>query len=421
MNINFIDYFSTIIETLFFLVLSAGFLSKKFKLSKLVISLAPICIFKFTFIFLPVSWQTESLSSCINIILGILSIMILTDSGVLASIFCYILAYIMGFLLQIVLVAFVPLLGDFVNSDLFSLFGAVYTLVCAIIINHFFNLRKIYFSLFEGGKLITFLITNVFGLSFLFALYFKLNRSNFAEIILFILISFFTLVSINMVLINQLKRIRIQSAQLNAYEQYLPVLESLIQNVRIKQHNHTNEIQSIISLLHTCNDYDSLVSEMTKYINISLDSTEPDYLLKLNLHLVAGFLYHKKLTASEHGIVLEYNVLSYNLESKVPEYTLVELFGILIDNAIEATPKDGTVHITINSANGKIIFSTRNPGYVLTPDDRTNFFTKGYTTKSTNTNSGLGLYNLRDIVLNQYNGSVSLWNEGTDILFEIIV
>ena len=42
MNINFIDYFSTIIETLFFLVLSAGFLSKKFKLSKLVISLAPI-------------------------------------------------------------------------------------------------------------------------------------------------------------------------------------------------------------------------------------------------------------------------------------------------------------------------------------------------------------------------------------------
>ena len=61
MNINFIDYFSTIIETLFFLVLSAGFLSKKFKLSKLVISLAPICIFKFAFIFLPLSWQAESL------------------------------------------------------------------------------------------------------------------------------------------------------------------------------------------------------------------------------------------------------------------------------------------------------------------------------------------------------------------------
>ena len=102
--------------------------------------------------------------------------------------FCYILAYIIGFLLQIVLVAFVPLFGDFVNSDLFSLLGAIYTLICAIIINHFFNLRKIYFYLFEGGKLITFIITNVFGLSFLFALYFKLNRSNFAEIILFILI-----------------------------------------------------------------------------------------------------------------------------------------------------------------------------------------------------------------------------------------
>lgn len=224
-----------------------------------------------------------------------------------------------------------------------------------------------------------------------------------------------------MVLINQLKRLRVQSTQLNAYEQYLPVLESLIQNVRIKQHNHTNEIQSIISLLHTCKDYDSLVFEMKKYINVSLESAEPDYLLKLNLHLVAGFLYHKKLQASQNGIVIDYNILSYNLECKVPEYTLVELFGILIDNAIEATPKDETVHITIDSANGKIIFSTKNPGYILTPDDRTNFFTKGYSTKAVHTNSGLGLYNLRDIVLNQYHGSISLWNEGTDILFEIII
>lgn len=98
---------------------------------------------------------------------------------------------------------------------------------------------------------------------------------------------------------------------------------------------------------------------MTKYINVSLESAEPDYLLKLNLHLVAGFLYHKKLQASQNGIVIDYNILSYNLECKVPEYTLVELFGILIDNAIEATPKDGTVHITIDSANGKIIFSNK--------------------------------------------------------------
>lgn len=38
MNINFIDYFSTIIETLFFLVLSTGFLSKRPKLSKVILS-----------------------------------------------------------------------------------------------------------------------------------------------------------------------------------------------------------------------------------------------------------------------------------------------------------------------------------------------------------------------------------------------
>lgn len=261
----------------------------------------------------------------------------------------------------------------------------------------------------------------MFALAFIMAIYFKLDKSQFIDVVLFVLITFFILVCMNLVLFNQFKKINIQSAQLTAYEQYLPVLDSLIQNVRIKQHNHANELQSIIGLMHTYKDYESLTREMNKYINISQTLSQPDFLLKLNMPLVAGFLYHKKLEASKTGVNLEYIINSYNLSSIVPEYELIELMGILIDNAVDAVKPDSIIHIGLDTVDGKIKFTTRNAGHIITQKERDLMFTKGYSTKHSGKHSGLGLYQLKNIVLNQYNGIIAVWNEGTDILFEITV
>lgn len=101
-----IDYIATILETIFFLIASAGFLSQKINKTRLLISLTLICVFKAIFLFLPATTQMEALSSFINILLGIVSIMILTKSGFKTSLSCYITGYIFAMLFQLALVTY---------------------------------------------------------------------------------------------------------------------------------------------------------------------------------------------------------------------------------------------------------------------------------------------------------------------------
>lgn len=119
---------------------------------------------------------------------------------------------------------------------------------------------------------------------------------------------------------------------------------------------------------------------------------------------------------------------TFELYSKVPEYILVEIFGILIDNALEATDCGETAFVNINNDNNKIHFTTRNKGFKLTQAHRNNFFTQGYSTKNNSLfskeHNGLGLPTLKSLVIDQFGGQIILRNdsyEGTDICFEIIV
>lgn len=116
---------------------------------------------------------------------------------------------------------------------------------------------------------------------------------------------------------------------------------------------------------------------------------------------------------------------TYKLDSQVPEYHLVEMFGILIDNALEAIPEGESIYVSVSSENNTTTFTTRNSGWILNDEDYTNFFTNGYTKKPEfsfkSNHSGLGLYYLKQLVLYRYKGKLALWNEDTDIVFQITV
>lgn len=415
------DYISTIIETLYFIIISCSFYSKKIKPLRAMVALLPILSAKSIFIFIPLTSEAEFLSSCINVVLGIISILIMINDGILNSVMCYVGAYILGFVIQLPFIIITSQFTVIHESLYYSFYGSLYTLFAALFLYEFADLGRLYNSIFEKNGLKNYLLINLFAVFFIVTLYYKINTDQFLDILLFVIIAISILLSMNFILFNQLHRIRKQNEQIKAYEQYLPVLDALIDNVRIKQHNHINEIQAISSLMHTYKDYDSLTSEMQKYLEISKLPAESDYILKLNMHLVSGFLYQKKIYAASKNITINYSIQAYSLYTKVPEYDLVELIGILTDNAIEASPDNSTIVITIDSEYNKFIFSTRNPGYVISQNDKYNFFSKGYSTKNKESHSGLGLYHLKNIVVNTYNGTVSVWNEGTDILFEIIV
>lgn len=104
---------------------------------------------------------------------------------------------------------------------------------------------------------------------------------------------------------------------------------------------------------------------------------------------------------------------------------IVRITGNLLDNAIEAVsalPEEQKwVQIKGIAAEDHLYLSVRNPGPVLGEKVIRKWFEPGYTTKSSGTNSGLGLSIVRDKV-EEYGGTLqarSNETEGTVFVVQI--
>ena len=335
------------------------------------------------------------------------------------------LTYFFLFITQIIYAVAVSLLGFSLANNWIHIIACIVTLTTAIIITGCYNLNKITALFCNTHKIGAIALIGIFSISVTLSFYFKLDTVSFTESIIFVLIAVLFILMIITISTNQLITISNMTKNLNAYNQYMPMLDELILSVRQRQHNHINEIQSIIGLMHTHKDYDSLTEAMKITLSAFESDTEPEYLLKLNLLLVSGFLYQKQCYARKIGRNIHFVFETYELHTVVPEYELIEMFGILIDNSLEAANLNETITVFVNSYQNKIEFTTKNSGHILTNEEYTDFFAKGYSVKPESAPnkkySGLGLYALRELVLIKYKGNITLWNEDSDILLKIIV
>ena len=175
---------------------------------------------------------------------------------------------------------------------------------------------------------------------------------------------------------------------------------------------------------YTCPDYATLTAALEKYGNCLTVSEEDSALLKLNLKLVSGFLISKKAQAENQNKKLHIQNDVF-LQCTLPEYVLIEIMGILIDNALEATLENGEVFLKLQNRKKRIYLNIRNKGSVLSEKQREQIFRYGYTTKAVEkSRHGLGLSRLNKLV-NSYNGMLALSNEVSDnetyIVFELEV
>lgn len=207
------------------------------------------------------------------------------------------------------------------------------------------------------------------------------------------------------------KQYDVQKKELENYQLYIPFLEERIDSIRIRQHDFNNHLQTLHMLPLTCTDYDSLKDALLSYEDKINVQEEQMPLLRLNKKLVAGFLICKMAECEKENKMLQVEIRNYCLNCHIPESTLIELLGILIDNAIEASPEGETIYLEINSKENQVHFIVKNPGTKLTPQLRTLFFQKGYTTKEiSDSPRGLGLYKLKQITDSNH-GIIILDNE----------
>lgn len=320
-------------------------------------------------------------------------------------------SYISTILLETLLFFFLAMLPFKRDSFLFLFIGNSLLLLVSFFICRYIPLWKIYQPFYKLGWALKFSIYNVLLLILFFILLTKFHPDNIIITIAELFPILILLICVNAEFFTFHHQEQQNQKQLQAYEEYLPIIEELITQVRDRQHDHNNNIQAIQMLPVSYTDYDSLKAALIQYGDYLSHDAVSFELLQLNLNVVSGFLISKQHQAISVHKQLDISIKNYKIETDVPEYCLIDIIGIVTDNALEATPEKETALLTLNSSNHRMIIETKNVGTLLTEELKNQMFSKGSTTKKQNNRlHGIGLYKLKKIVDN-YHGSIILSNE----------
>ncbi len=340
--------------------------------------------------------------------------------------FVYLMSYTLSFLIQLLTVIAVPTTAlDFSDTSQ-KLLGTSSTLILAFIVS-MLPLNKLYLLLHNSNILIKLIFYYFVLISITMIVLSKIKTLNTHSFLPVFAIFVFGLLIISIYTLKLQQTVDIQKESLRLHSTYEPMTRELINDIRNKQHEFNNQITAFASLPYTHKDYDSLSKAILSYTQHTNEDYEESQLLRINLPILAGFIFSKIKQAMQQDKTINLTIKNNMLQTTMPEYDLVKALGILIDNAVEAAPQKSTIEMSLDSVDNRVIFSISNQFNFVTAELRKKMLTRGYSTKNPDIakgQRGQGLPNLLDLV-EAYDGKVYIENVevsgNNHVKFEIIV
>lgn len=202
-----------------------------------------------------------------------------------------------------------------------------------------------------------------------------------------------------------------RKTQLELNKLYYSAYEELIQSMREKQHDYKNHINAMQGILYSTDNCNIAIEELKKYLGSLTNKVDNLRVLTMVENpLIAGFINYEITRAINMGVDVKQSCVMPNISIKIPEYQIVEMLGILLDNAIEAmnNSEEKKMIIELRIDNQKLVFSVQNSCKNVTSSDFRVFFKNGYSTKGVN--RGIGLAKLKNMV-EQNGGDVHISSE----------
>lgn len=191
-------------------------------------------------------------------------------------------------------------------------------------------------------------------------------------------------------------KLQMKEMELQMSKAYYDSFEELIRTIRKNQHDFHNHLQAIYSLHYSIHDYDTLVKEQEKYLEFILENSKYYKLLSVRSPIITGFLYRKILEADAENYMISYHVKLNKSQHAIPEYILVEMIGILWDNAIEAgrEQKNKKISLIIDDTKDMFAIEVANPIPDISYEEIHRFFDLGNSTKGEF--RGIGLSKIKE-------------------------
>lgn len=250
-------------------------------------------------------------------------------------------------------------------------------------------------------------------------MFYVTNRYNYPASLLIYNI-FANIILVILSIYNTYKYIKLEHTEmeLKNSEMYNKSLTELVDSIRIFKHDYNNVVHAIGGYIAT-NDinglkkyYTGLVKE-SKRVN-QLESITPD---KINEPSIYGLFASKYQIAESKYIEFNFESMINYQELNMPVYDFGKILGVLLDNAIEAAEECDEKKINVSFRKNKktgIQLLTIENTYKDKNIDIEKLFEKNYSTK--NRNSGIGLWEVKNIV--SKNKNVSLNTTKNDTFFK---
>lgn len=256
------------------------------------------------------------------------------------------------------------------------------------IINYLLNKEKILIS----SLIICFILIVFWLLSYKGFKLFELHQT----ILLFVSLIFALIMS------GQLSKYKVKAkeveTELKMHKLYADSLQGLIENIRLRQHEFDNHINTLYSQHFLCTTYDELVRSQKEYCELVIKENRFNKLLTIGNSVIISFLYIKFIEADKRGIDVKYKISIDGQNADIPDYKIIEILGNLIKNAIEALETEETLNklfVLLIEEDDFLEIEVRNESAVINLEEIAAFFHKGYSKKGEG--RGLGLYNVKCI------------------------
>nr|WP_326165711.1 ATP-binding protein [uncultured Oscillibacter sp.] len=192
-------------------------------------------------------------------------------------------------------------------------------------------------------------------------------------------------------------------------EQYLPMVEELVESVRARQHEFNNRMLAVSAAVDMAATLDEAKTAVAGLVGqVGLDATDRE-LLRCDSKVISGMLFGKTKQAELRHIRLEIAITAALLHRSLSETGWIELIGILVDNALEASSSGDTIFLRADNENGMVRLTVSNPCPPVSNIKLTEMFKRGWSTKA-DTGRGYGLFNARRLV-EQHGGKIIIRNE----------
>ena len=310
---------------------------------------------------------------------------------------CLLVTLIIGALQILVYIPFSFFYYITPNESLIIMFinGAI------LLILFFTRNNKIFMSVVEIFAKRDWILKTSLTLCVIVLVYFmySLKKSEVIEIDIFVLISIF--MTMFLIFIYRWQK---STYELNRREQelqitnlYNGVFEEMIKTMRNKQHDFKNQIDAIYSSHLKAESMEELIEIQKKYCDNVLYQNRFSKVLSCTKNsILAGFIYTKFVEAENNGIEIQYEI-SYRDSNEIVIYDLVDIVGILLDDAIEAvtsTEVSKKIVFELSDAEG-INLLVKNPVVNILNSEIQKFFERGYSTKEGE--RGIGLNKLMEL------------------------